>query len=105
MITRLPAGSPIPVPFGNVSAPCPGAHTLRNGVVRSCANDAPGRDGAPKHVHPVPPVAALSRVAVAASDGGTSERTAWWTSGLPGLNWLEMTNESRVTWGLRREQW
>src|ERR1700691_5767572 len=103
-MTRLPSGSEIPVPLGSTSAPCPGAHTLRKGVLKKAASDASRSDGAPKHVHPLPAVAALAAMAWAVMDGGTRESTAWWTSGLPGRNWLEMTYEFFVMCGLTKLQ-
>src|SRR5580693_9920719 len=98
-MTRLPLGSEIPVPLGSTSAPCPGAHTLRKGVLKKAASDALGSDGAPKHVHPLPPVEALAAMAWAVSSGGTRASTAWWTSELPGRNWLDTTYEFFVMFG------
>src|ERR1700722_17617384 len=104
-MTRLPLASAIPVPLGSTSAPCPGAHTLRKGVLKKAASDALGSDGAPKHVHPLPPVAALAAIAWAVWAGGTRASTAWWTSGLPGRNWLETTYEFFAMCGLTKVQW
>src|SRR5580698_4407953 len=104
-MTKLPLPSAIPVPLRRTSAPCPGAHTLRKGVLRKAARFAFGSEGAPKHVQPLPPEAALAARAAAVWAGGTKASTAWWTSALPGWNWLEMTYEFLVMCGLTKLQW
>ena len=103
MTTRLPAGSETPVPLGRLSSPWPGAQALSHGVLEIWSSPVLGMGVSPKQVHPFPPT--LSASAVAARSGGTRNKMAWWSSTLPGKNWLEMMYEFCLTCGFITVQW
>ena len=94
----------MPVPMGSGSSFCPGTHTVSQPVLRNgLPEPMPGRADSPKHVHPLPCwSASWARLAI---EGGTSDKMAWWTSGLLGKNCDDTMNCPWVMWGSSRVQW
>ena len=74
-----------------MSSPCPGAQALSQGVLEIWSRPVFGSGVSPKHDHPL--LSDVVGLGFGGQGGGTRKKMAWWSSGLPGKNWLEMMYE------------
>ncbi len=81
----------------------PGPHAVSQGVLEIWSLLVEGIGASPKHDHPLPPWSALS--AAEARFGGTRNKIAWWTSLVPGKNWLATMYALVLMCGLIKVQW